>query len=310
MPATGGTYMDCMPQFTHYSGFAGIGASVAAFKHLGGVCGGGFEWCPEAARVFERLNPEVRLQGDFRKLRVEDLPRCDIYDGGAPCQSYSVAGGKAGRDGRGAPMFEQFRYLQHHHQPVLVIFEQVPNFARFDEGELVVQFLDDVSESGYTPHQQVLEARHCDACQHRERLVAVAVRNDVRRRCGEFCFPTPVTGQRPAKTILAPLVKYEGERFASADFVRCDPVHYDSGLIKVGSVAPHTRGCTVWSEEGLLPTQRCVGQGPAGAAGLVLREGVVTEVALEESALAQQLYRKSGCWSTGSHKSKLAMRCR
>ncbi len=69
----------------------------------------------------------------------------------------------------------------------------------------------------------------------------VAVRDDVRRRCGEFCFPPPVTGQRPAKTILAPLVKYEGKRFASADFVRCDPVRYDSGLIKVGSVAPHTR---------------------------------------------------------------------
>jgi hypothetical protein len=34
-----------------------------------------------------------------------------------------------------------------------------------------------------------------------------------------------------------------------------------------------------------------VGQGPAGAAGLVLREGVVTEVTLEESALAQQLHR-------------------
>ena len=288
MPAAGGTYMDCMPRFTHYSGFAGIGAFAAAFKHLGGVCGGGFEWCPEAARVFERLNPGVRLQGDFRKLRIEDLPRCDVYDGGAPCQSYSVAGAKAGRDGRGALMFEQLQYL-HHHQPMLGIFEQVPNFARFDEGELMVRFLADIREAGYTPHQQVLEARHYDACQHRERLVIVAVRDDVRQRCGEFCFPPPVTGQRPAKTILAPLVKYEGKRFASADFVRCDPVRYDSGLIKVGSVAPHTRGCTVWSEEGLLPTQRCVGQGPAGAAGLVLREGVVTEVTLEESAPAQQL---------------------
>jgi hypothetical protein len=169
------------------------------------------------------------------------------------------------------------------------IFEQVPNFASFDEGELVVQFLADIREAGYTPHQQVLEARHYGACQHRDRLVIAAVRSDVRRRCGEFCFPSPVTGLRPAKTILAPLVKYEGGRFASADFVRCDPVHYDPGLIKAGSVAPHTRGCTVWSEEGLLPTQRCVGQGPAGAAGPVLREGVVTEVTLAEPALAQQL---------------------
>jgi hypothetical protein len=45
----------------------------------------------------------------------------------------------------------------------------------------------------------------------------------------------------------------------------------------------------VWSDEGLLPTQRCVGVGPAGATGLVLREGVVTKVTLEEPLLAQQL---------------------
>jgi DNA (cytosine-5)-methyltransferase 1 len=110
--------MDCMPQFTHYSGFAGIGAFAAAFKHLGGAYGGGFEWRPGAARVSERLNPGVRLRGDFRGLRTEDLPRCGIYDGGAPCQSYSIAGGKAGRDCRGALVFEQLGYLRQH-QPVV-----------------------------------------------------------------------------------------------------------------------------------------------------------------------------------------------
>ena len=115
----------------------------------------------------------------------------------------------------------------------------------------------------------------------------MAVRTDVRRSCGDFEFPAPVSGLRPAKTILAPLFKYDGKRFAAGEFLACDPVHYDSGLIKVGSVAPHQRGCTVWSDEGLLPTQKCVGQGPAGATGLVLREGVVTVVTPEESALAQ-----------------------
>ena len=43
MPAAGGSYVDRMPQFTHYSGFAGVGAFAAAFKHLGGTCSGRFE---------------------------------------------------------------------------------------------------------------------------------------------------------------------------------------------------------------------------------------------------------------------------
>jgi hypothetical protein len=81
-----------MPSFTHYSGFAGIGAFAAAFKHVGGQCLGGFEWCSAAASAFEQLNPSVRLEGDFRQLDVAAVPGCDVYDAGAPCQSFSVAG--------------------------------------------------------------------------------------------------------------------------------------------------------------------------------------------------------------------------
>jgi hypothetical protein len=109
----------------------------------------------------------------------------------------------------------------------------------------------------------------------------VAVRSDLHRPLGEFDFPSPVTGTRPANTVLDPLFNYEGVRYGSSSFVRCEPVDYSSGLIKVGSVHPHEHGCTVWDSKGLLPTQRCVGKGPAGATGLVLREGVVTEVTLE-----------------------------
>jgi site-specific DNA-cytosine methylase len=185
-------------------------------------------------------------------------------------------------------MFEQLSYLRVH-KPLLGVFERVPNFAQLEQEELLRSFLGQLQGAGYTPYHQVLEARHYDACQHRERLVIVAVRSDFRHDLGPFRFPPPVTGLRPACTVLAPLFKYEGKRFNSASFVNCDPVVYSSVLIKVGSVYPHSRGCTVWDADGLLPTQRCIGQGPAGATGLVLREGVVTEVSLEESALAQQM---------------------
>jgi hypothetical protein len=74
MPAAGGTYLDDMPPFTHYSGFAGVGAFAAAFKHVGGQCLGGFEWCSAAASAFEQLSPSVRLEGDFRQLDMAAVP--------------------------------------------------------------------------------------------------------------------------------------------------------------------------------------------------------------------------------------------
>ena len=116
-------------------------------------------------------------------------------------------------------MFEQLSYLRVH-KPLLGVFEQVPNFAQLEQGELLRSFLEQLRGAGYTPYHQVLEARHYDACQHRERLVIVAVRSDLRHDLGPFRFPPPVTGLRPARTVLAPLFKYEGKRFDSASFVK------------------------------------------------------------------------------------------
>jgi hypothetical protein len=204
--------------------------------------------------VFEKPNPTAQLEGDFRQIGIAAAPSCDVYDAGGPCQSFSVAGREAGLDLRGNLMFEQLPYL-HVHRPLLGVFEQVPNFARLEQGAgLLRSFLGQLLSAGYTPHHQVLEARHYDACQHRERLVIAAVRSDLHHDLGPFSFPPPVTGLRPARTVLAPLFKHEGKWFDSTSFVRCDPVVCSSELIKVGSVYPHGRGCTVWDADGLLPT--------------------------------------------------------
>ena len=288
LPTTSGSFRDTKPYFRHYSAFAGIGTFAILFKLLGGKCVGGCEIDEPTAQIFSRECPSALVGGDFRQLDVASLPPCDIFDSGAPCQTYSVAGRGAGKVGRGTLMFDQLSYL-HHHRPLGAIFEQVPQFMRMKRGALFDQFVAELAKEGYSAFHRVLEARHYDSCQHRERLFIVAVRSDARDRLGGFEFPRPCSSTRPAKSVLVPLPVFDGERFSSKLFRACPPRHYSSGLIKVGSLAPHSRGCTVWSDEGLLPTQRCYGEGPAGATGLVLREGVVTKVTLEESLLAQQL---------------------
>jgi DNA (cytosine-5)-methyltransferase 1 len=97
---------------------------------------GGFEWCSVTASVFEQLNPSVWLEGDFRQLDVAAAPGCDVYDAGAPCQSFSVAGRKAGLDTRGNLMFEQLSYLRQHQLRTLAwsLRASIPNFARIEQG--------------------------------------------------------------------------------------------------------------------------------------------------------------------------------
>ena len=53
----------------------------------------------------------------------------------------------------------------------------------------------------------------------------VAVRQDLHEVAGDFIFPSPVTGRRPAKTILTPLPIFEGKRFpSSARVLECNAI--------------------------------------------------------------------------------------
>ena len=74
-------------------------------------------------------------------------------------------------------MFEQLSYLRQH-RPLLGVFEQVPNFARLERGRLMQAFVEQLGAAGYVAHHQVMEARHFDACQHREREDRSAVTRD------------------------------------------------------------------------------------------------------------------------------------
>jgi site-specific DNA-cytosine methylase len=129
---------------------------------------------PRPIQIFEKECPLADVGRDFRSLDIASLPRCDIFDSGAPCQAYSIAGRRrAGNAGRGTLMFDQLAYLRYH-KPCGAIFEQVPNFLRLQKGELFRQFVSGLTDCGYRVHHRVLEARHYDSCQHQERLFIAA----------------------------------------------------------------------------------------------------------------------------------------
>ena len=75
-------------------------------------------------------------------------------------------------------MFEQLEYLRHH-QPALGVFEQVPNFQLMHGGAFMREFVAALEALDYVVSHKILEARHFDSCQHRERLFVVAARGDV-----------------------------------------------------------------------------------------------------------------------------------
>ena len=86
-------------QLTYLSVCSGIEAATVAWHPLGWKPVGFAEIDKFPSAVLAHHYPEVKNYGDFTKIELEDLPSTpDILVGGTPCQSFSIAGKRAGLD--------------------------------------------------------------------------------------------------------------------------------------------------------------------------------------------------------------------
>lgn len=73
--------------------------------------------------------------GDINSIEPKNIPQYDILTAGFPCQSYSIAGQMRGLfDETGRLFFEMLRIIKHH-QPAVLLLENVPNLLEIEEGE-------------------------------------------------------------------------------------------------------------------------------------------------------------------------------
>jgi DNA (cytosine-5)-methyltransferase 1 len=111
--------------------------------------------------------------GDFTKIGAEDIGAIDLLAGGTPCQSFSVAGKRAGLDDPRGNLTIEFARLAGRLRPLWLVWENVPGVLSIDDGRTFGAFLGMLVELGYGIAYRVLNAQHFGVSQRRRRVFVV-----------------------------------------------------------------------------------------------------------------------------------------
>lgn len=170
------------------AGGLALGMHMAGFRHV--LLN---ELNDKACETLRINHPEWNvLEGDIHQVDFTPLRgHVDFISGGFPCQAFSYAGKKGGlNDTRGTLFFELARAVKEI-QPKVFMCENVKGLVSHDEGKTLRIIRNAIAELGYTLIEpRVLKAILYQVPQKRERLILIAIRNDISPYV-EFKWPAP-----------------------------------------------------------------------------------------------------------------------
>ena len=182
-----------------------------------------------------RLNrPEWNvIEGDVHDIDFTPYRgKIDFLSGGFPCQAFSYAGKRLGfEETRGTLFFELARAVKEI-LPKVFMGENVRGLFEHDNGRTLQTIKDVISELGYTLIEpRVLRAIQYDVPQKRERLILIAIRNDIAPHV-EFKWPDVCTSVRTLRDAF-----YAGELF-DTDVPESEGQKYPDSKFKVMQLVP------------------------------------------------------------------------
>lgn len=196
----------------HIGLFEGIGGFSLAARWIGWNTVAWCEWNPFGQKVLRHHFPEAEGFGDITKTDFTKYANTiDIVTGGFPCQPFSLAGKRKGKEDERHLWPEMFRAIRAI-QPSWIVCENVPGLISWSNGMVFNEVQTDLENSGFEIFPPViLPACGITAPHRRDRIWFVAYnRYNSERKAGNSisnegsqtaAIHTP--GQsRNAKTIL------------------------------------------------------------------------------------------------------------
>ncbi len=146
--------------------------------------------------------------GSITDIKGKNLPYCDLWIGGFPCQDISCAGKMRGFDftssTRSSLGWEMIRLLKEvKTKPKYVIFENVAMITSKKFKETLNLFKEDLISLGYTLYDQLLSATDYGIPQTRTRYFLVAILDNQK----QFKFPDKIESDVILKNFLEEFVE-------------------------------------------------------------------------------------------------------
>lgn len=183
-------------QLTYLSICSGIEAASVAWHDLNWQPVGFSEIEPFPCAVLKTRFPNVINFGDLTKHESWPIQSgtVDIICGGTPCQSFSVAGLRAGMADPRGNLALTFLALCDRLRPEWIIWENVPGVLSSNNGNDFKCFISALVECGYYVAWRILDAQYFGVAQRRRRVFVVANRIDWRRSATVLFEPESLSG--------------------------------------------------------------------------------------------------------------------
>ena len=156
--------------------FAGIGGFRLGMEMAGHECVGHCEidkYADMSYRAMHDVKESEVFFDDIRTVDPWDMPECECYCFGFPCQSFSIAGKRGGfEDARGTLFFEVMRLAKERH-PKILFAENVAGLLNHDNGNTFETIVRTMVELGYGVEWQVLNSRYFGVPQNRQRVFII-----------------------------------------------------------------------------------------------------------------------------------------
>ncbi|CAB4150283.1 Dcm Site-specific DNA methylase [uncultured Caudovirales phage] len=180
---------------------SGIEAASVAWHPLGWTPVAFSEIEPFPSAVLSHRFPSVPNLGDMTRHAEWKLApgAVDLVVGGTPCQSFSVAGLRAGMADPRGNLALTFLAIVDRLRPEWVVFENVPGLLSSNGGRDFGAFLGALVELGFGFAYRVLDARFFGVAQRRRRVFVVANATDW-RRAAAVLFESESVRRNPAKS--------------------------------------------------------------------------------------------------------------